>query len=134
VRFTEENVHDFAWFTDKRYHILQSEVELPNSKRKVKSWVYFRNDQADVWLKANDYINDALYYYSRWYGDYPYNNCTAISVPRGARGGGMEYPTITAIGYNKRDIPLEMVIMHEVGHNWFYGILGFNERRYPVVR
>ena len=131
VRFTEENIHDFAWFTDKRYHVLQSEVELPNSKRKVKSWVYFRNDQADVWVKATEYINDALHYYSLWYGDYPYNNCSAISVPRGARGGGMEYPTITAIGFNKRDFPLEMVIMHEVGHNWFYGILGFNERRYP---
>jgi hypothetical protein len=43
----------------------------------------------------------------------------------------MEYPTITSIGGTKIDLLLEIVIMHEVGHNWFYGMLGFNEREHP---
>ena len=43
-------------------------------------------------------------------------------------GGGMEYPNVTVIGESETARALETVIMHEVGHNWFYGILGSNER------
>jgi len=130
LKFKEKNIHDFAWFADKRFHVLKGEVELPHSGRKVNTWAYFPNHEADLWKKAIEYINDAVYYYSLWYGDYPYENCTAVNAPISA-GGGMEYPTITVISGSGRDMPLEMVIMHEVGHNWFYGILGSNERAHP---
>ena len=127
IRFKQSKVHDFAWFADKRFHVLKDQVELPTSKRKVTTWAMFTNDDADLWLKSNEYINDALYYYSKWYGDYPYNHCTAVLSAISA-GGGMEYPNITVIGSNSNSMGLEVVIMHEVGHNWFYGILGSNER------
>jgi aminopeptidase N len=43
--------------------------------------------------------------------------------------GGMEYPMITLITSPKAEEPeLDGVIAHEVGHNWFYGILASNER------
>jgi hypothetical protein len=40
----------------------------------------------------------------------------------------MEYPNVTVIGSSGNKEALEVVIVHEVGHNWFYGILGSNER------
>ena len=40
----------------------------------------------------------------------------------------MEYPNITVIGRSGDSKSLETVIIHEVGHNWYYGILGSNER------
>jgi hypothetical protein len=43
----------------------------------------------------------------------------------------MEYPNVTVIGSSGSAIGLETVIVHEVGHNWFYGILGSNERVHP---
>jgi hypothetical protein len=43
-------------------------------------------------------------------------------------GAGMEYPMITVIGLSGNAKSLDRVITHEVGHNWFYGVLGSNER------
>ncbi|MDF3027027.1 MAG: hypothetical protein K0S23_1334 [Fluviicola sp.] len=127
IRYTQKDVHDFAWFADKRYAVLKGEVELPHSKRKVTTWALFTPKNAGLWKKAPEYIHDGTYYYSLWNGDYPYNQVTAVDGTISA-GGGMEYPNVTVIGNASSDIALEVVIVHEVGHNWFYGILGSNER------
>jgi hypothetical protein len=130
LRFKQSNVHDFAWFCDKRYLVLNGEVELPNTKHKVKTYCMFTPDYAKAWKNSIEYINDALFFYSKWNGDYPYNYCTAVDGSLSA-GGGMEYPNITVIGATTDKFTLETVIMHEVGHNWFYGMLGSNERLHP---
>lgn len=127
LHYHQENVHDFAWFADKNYYVLKSQVELPHTKRKVDTWVMFNATRMDLWKDATTYVDQALYYYSLWNGDYPYNHCTAVDGSISA-GGGMEYPNITVINTPMDAIDLETVIVHEVGHNWFYGILGSNER------
>lgn len=127
LRYQASNVHDFGWFADKRYHVLHDEVELPHSKKKVDTWVMFTNQYGNYWKKAAKYVSDAVYYYSLWNGDYPYPHATAVDGALSA-GGGMEYPMITVIGRAGSDNELDRVIAHEVGHNWFYGILGSNER------
>src|SRR5690606_24268419 len=110
-----------------RYEVLKSEVTLPHSGRKVTSWAMFTPKNATLWKKASEYLNDGIYYYSLWNGDYPYNQVTAVDGTISA-GGGMEYPNVTVIGNSSSDLQLEIVIVHEVGHNWFYGQLGTNER------
>jgi hypothetical protein len=127
IRYTQSNVHDFAWFADKRFEVLKGEVELPHSKKKVTTWCMFVPHHADLWKESIEYINDATYWYSKWNGDYPYNQVTAVDGTISA-GGGMEYPNVTVIGNANSKIELEVVIVHEVGHNWFYGQLGSNER------
>jgi hypothetical protein len=130
IRFMQSNVHDFAWFADKRFHVLRDQIKLPASGRMVDTWVFFTDTQAELWKKSLEYVGDAALFYSYFIGDYPYNHVTAIDGVIAA-GGGMEYPNITVIGESSSDFSLETVIMHEVGHNWFYGILGSNERDYP---
>lgn len=127
IRYTQSNVHDFAWFADKRYEVLKGEVELPNTGRKVTSWAMFSRNNYAMWEDAIEYLNDGTYYYSKWNGDYPYNQVTAVDGTISA-GGGMEYPNVTVIGQTSSKEELEVVIVHEVGHNWFYGLLGSNER------
>jgi len=127
IRYTQDNVHDFAWFADKRYKVLKGEVSLPHSGRKVTSWAMFTPKNESLWKDAIEYLNDAVHYYSLWNGDYPYNQVTAVDGTISA-GGGMEYPNVTVIGNSANAKQLEVVIVHEVGHNWFYGQLGSNER------
>lgn len=127
LRFIQSNVHDFAWFCDKRYFVLTGEVEMPHSDRTVKSVALFTPRNARQWENSIEYLNDGTYYYSLWNGDYPYNHVTAVDGTISA-GGGMEYPNITVIGNMGSKRQLEIVIVHEVGHNWFYGVLGSNER------
>jgi hypothetical protein len=128
VRFKQNNVHDFAWFTDKRYNVLRGEMVLPHTKTSVNTWAFFTDANIDLWRNAIEYISDATYYYSLWNGDYAYNNVTAVDGTIAA-GGGMEYPNITIIGETSTAFELDMLITHEVGHNWFYGMLGSNERK-----
>ncbi|MDB5264288.1 MAG: family metallopeptidase [Adhaeribacter sp.] len=122
LRYVGENIHDFAWFADKRFNVLKGEVVLPHSKRNVTTWLFFLNRNASDWVRGLKDINDAIHYYSLWVGDYPYEQATAVDGALSA-GVGMEYPMVTVTDPS--------AIIHEVGHNWFYGILGSNERQHP---
>ena len=121
LRYKQDRVHDFAWFADKRFNVLRDTVHMP-SGRVVTSWVLFTNRQAEKWIKGLQDVNDALAYYSKWVGEYPYASATAVDGALSA-GSGMEYPMVT--------VTEPAAIVHEVGHNWFYGILGSNERDFP---
>ena len=109
VRFIQNDVHDFAWFADKRYHVLKGEVKLPSSGRTVETWALFTNNEAKLWSSAIEYLNDATYYFSKWVGEYPYNHVTAVDGTLSA-GGGMEYPNITVIGSSGNKLFLQFNI------------------------
>lgn len=132
IRFRQYRVHDFAWFADKRFHVLKGKIYLPYSGNTIDSWAFFTNNEPQLWSNALEYIHDATAFYSELNGDYPYNHVTAVDGTISA-GGGMEYPNITIIGESGDAFTLETTIMHEVGHNWYYGILGSNEREFAFM-
>ena len=132
LHYTESNIHDFAWFADKRFHVVKGTLALPHSGRKVTTWVMFTNHQALLWKEAILYVNRSLEKFSKWNGDYPYNSFTAVQSALSA-GSGMEYPGLTVIGNSKDAYSLDEVIAHEVAHSWYYGALGSDERRYPFM-
>ena len=129
IQYKASNVHDFGWFADKRWIIRKGEVKLPFTGRTVTTWAMYTPNNSKEWEKGVEFINDAITSYSTWVGEYPYNQCIAVDGTISA-GGGMEYPGVTVIGSSGNEFQLATVIIHEVGHNWFYGILGSNERRY----
>jgi hypothetical protein len=132
IRFTGEDIHDFAWVASKRFRVMQDSIILPGSGRKVKTMVFFTGIQGYLWEKSLEYVKRSLMSFSEWIGDYPYNTFTAVQAPMAA-GSGMEYPGLAVIGYANDDWSLNQVITHEVAHNWFYSSIGSNERRYPFM-
>lgn len=139
IRYTAERVHDFAWFADKRFLVLKDTARLA-SGRTVDCWAMFplgddtdkRTAQSHLWEKGAFYVRRAVAFYSEKVGEYPYPQATAVHSALSA-GGGMEYPMITVIGNSSDGAGLDDVITHEVGHNWFYGILASNEREHPFL-
>jgi hypothetical protein len=132
IQYTASDVHDFAWFADKRFNVMTGKVVLPGSGREVTTRVMFTNRQSNLWKNALDYVNDAILWASEKIGDYPYESYTAVQSALSA-GYGMEYPGITVIGLAEDAYSLEEVLVHEIFHNWFYGALASNERKYPYL-
>ena len=128
IRYVAEQVHDFAWFADKRFLVDADSVTLSNGAV-VNTWTFYTKEQAGLWRDAIDYVNRSTLFYSEEVGNYPWPQATAVQSALSA-GGGMEYPMITVIGQAGTALDLDEVITHEVGHNWFYGILASNERPY----
>jgi hypothetical protein len=132
LTYTENNIHDFAWFADKRFHVLKGSVHLPDSEREVTTWVMFTNKEAHLWWNAISYVNSAVGYFSKCIGDYPYDVFTAVQSPLNS-GAGMEYPGLTVIGIAGDPYLLDQVIAHEICHSWFYSAIGSDERRFPFM-
>ena len=130
--YTQGQIHDFAWFADKRFHVQKSNVRLSQSGREVTTWTLFTDEQANLWQHAITYVNNAISRFSHLIGDYPYDQFTAVQSVLNA-GAGMEYPGVTVIGLADDPYSLDEVITHEILHSWFYSALGSNERRYPFM-
>jgi hypothetical protein len=131
LQYYGENIHDFAWFADKDAVILYDTLQLPSGKI-IDAFSYYQPNGNIEWINSLSFIEDAVRHYSTWIGEYPWPVVQAVEGPKNLSSGGMEYPMITLITSPGADAEnLDAVITHEVGHNWFYGILGSNERDYP---
>ena len=126
LRYTAERVHDFAWFADKRFMVQKETLSLASGNQ-VECWAFFTQAEQELWKEAAGYVKRSVAFYSEKVGEYPYPQATAVQTALGA-GGGMEYPMITNCGLAGDAQSLDELIAHEVGHNWFYAILGSNER------
>lgn len=128
LQYSADSVHDFAWFADKDFVIRYDTAQLSPGNL-VDVFTYGHEKGNKNWQKSVSYVEDAIRHYSGWIGEYPYPVVQAVEGPKNVMSGGMEYPMITLITSPDADEPtMDGVITHEVGHNWFYGILASNER------
>ncbi len=131
LHFQEDNIHDFAFFADKRFIVRKDTAHINGGSGTVMTYAAFLPSSKKHWIKGTDYIKETIERLSNEVGPYPYKTAKAVEGDLKA-GGGMEYPTVTVIdGHASSGGSLMTIIVHEVGHNWFYGILASNERDHP---
>ena len=127
LTYIQNNVHDFAWFASKNFLVQYDTLQLNN---KVVDCFSFIPKQRERKSKNNIlHIKNTLKKYSNLVGEYPYNTATVV-VGKENKEDGMEYPTITYVNIKDSSYEMSSIISHELGHNWFYGILASNEREH----
>ncbi len=98
----------------------------------INSW--YESEDAENGKQALQFATDALRVFQKRLGAYPYRELDVVQTPTSA--GGIEYPGIIVIGRNlykdkkERDF-FEFATAHEVGHQWFYGVVGNDQVNVP---
>jgi len=126
LRYIQDNVHDFAWFASKLFLVQHDTLQLKSHT--ADAFTFFHPWEIKDWKPSIGYAKDGTRKYSEYLSDYPFNVVSVVSGNANVNSGGMEYPTVTLITMNEGGQELDITIAHEIGHNWFYGILGSNER------
>jgi len=121
--FEAKNVHDFAWTTDPSYILEQVEWDG------ITLNILILDYNQESWQEVAEWGGQALQYLCQTFGRYPYDQLTVADTY--IRAGGIEYPQIVMINdYINPDFEpgdFRAVIIHEMAHNWFYGLLGNNQ-------
>jgi hypothetical protein len=121
--FQADQVHDFAWVADPYYVLMQSHWQG------ITLNVLAIDVVASIWQDVTDWGMQALQYLHTTFGEYPYDNLTIADTY--IRSGGMEYPGLAMINHfidpvYARD-EFRAIVIHEMAHNWFYGLLANNQ-------
>lgn len=132
LKFLAEDVHDFAFVVDPYLKKISGVATVAGNTIDVDVLYYpKRKNFAERHLKV---AIDTLEKMSELYRAYPWSSLTVVDPPKFASGAsGMEYPTfITTSGdgfwtANKNVRLPEYVTIHEIGHQWFQGMLASNE-------
>ena len=136
--FEAPYVRDFVFCASNVFASEQKEVEG------VKVNVFYNrdnppgNDMSAVIDKTFESAGNSFKAFGDAFGKYPYSELDIVISPMAA--GGMEYPNLIIITdyvckkemsmYNSYD-QLEVVVCHEIAHQWFMGIVGSNSGAEP---
>jgi len=112
--FIGKHVHDFAFTADPSYRIATTYWNG------VECVGLAQEPHASGWIGSEQLVADIIRNFSLKYGTYHYPKMVAADA-----ADGMEYPMITLDG--GRNPGYRGLLVHEIGHNWFYGMIGSNE-------
>lgn len=137
LHFSAQGVHDFAWTAWPDYQ--RESRRVGETLVTVLAPPGFEPGIA----RTFEAVEFGLPHFGERFGPYPYPELTVVHPPLEADGAmGMEYPGLivggghwqNAIDWGIYHRPaIELVTLHELAHQWFYGLLASNEQRWPFL-
>ncbi|WP_426260725.1 M1 family metallopeptidase [Sphingomonas sp. DC1100-1] len=122
-----QNTRDVAFSASSAFAWDAARIRLPDGKTAL-AMSYYPAESAGTarWGRSTEYVKDTVERFSaRWY-PYPWPAAINVAGPT----SGMEYPGIVFDAPEDAGKELFWVTAHEIGHNWFPMIVGFDERRH----
>ena len=113
-KYSAMNVHDFAFTADPSYRIATTYWNG------IECVGIAQEPHASGWQNSAEYVAKIIKTFSEDIGMYQYPKMVAADA-----ADGMEYPMLTLDGGS--DPGYRGLLVHEIAHNWFYGMVGSNE-------
>ncbi len=129
VTYHGDDIHDFAWTVSPRYKVREVTYQSQMGPIQLRFLM-----QPGHWSQAERHekvTRDTLDRFEKFYGPYPYKTLTVVDPEPDSAAGGMEYPTFIT-GESSWFMPdgvklVEVVVEHEFGHQYWYGMVATNE-------
>lgn len=118
-RCTGGPIRDFVLVLGEDYERVSQEV----AGTRVNSYYYPDHTASGEWVLH--VATEAFTTFSDLFGTYPYAEFDVVETPTSA--GGIEYPGLVVISdrlYGGQGGTAEWVVVHEVAHQWWYGLVG----------
>jgi hypothetical protein len=125
-----DDIHDFAWTASPRYKVKDDGV-FQGQMGPVQMRILMQPAHWDQVDRHEKILKESLEKFESFYGPYPYKTITLVDPEPGSAAGGMEYPTFIT-GDSSWFMPgglllPEIVVEHEFGHQYWYGMVATNE-------
>jgi hypothetical protein len=133
TRYEAHHVHDFAWFAWDEF-VERRETIGPVTVQHFGSRVQEKNAERTL-----ETLRWALPRFGELFFPYPYRSLVVVHPPDIARAsGGMEYPGLIVTGgpwylASTSLRVVESLTLHELAHQWFYGVVASDEYLHPVL-
>ncbi|MBR1926090.1 MAG: M1 family metallopeptidase [Clostridia bacterium] len=117
-------VRDFAMVLSKDFKEISQQVD-----ETLVTYSYYEDENPEAHLKT---AVDSLNTFNELFGVYPYK--TLCVVKTNFLHGGMEYPNLVYVSDQiTNESEYNNVIVHEIAHQWWYGLVGNNELKYGFI-
>jgi len=124
-----DDIHDFAWTASPRYRVAEDTFQGAMGTVQLRLMMqpaHWNQEQRHAKI-----LKESLDHFERWYGPYPYKTLTLVDPEPDSAASGMEYPTFIT-GGTTWWMPAgiyepELVVEHEFGHQYWYGMVATNE-------
>ncbi|MGA9508412.1 MAG: M1 family metallopeptidase [Candidatus Sulfotelmatobacter sp.] len=130
VTYHGDDIHDFAWTASPRYKVKEDGV-FQGQMGPVQMRILMQPAHWSQVGRHEKILKESLEHFENWYGPYPYKTITLVDPEPDSAAGGMEYPTFIT-GDTSWFMPEglhlpELVVEHEFGHQYWYGMVATNE-------